>query len=445
MSLYSRMLGDVLIPAYDAARGRKHSAYRKFAEQSQWWNEEQIRAYQWEALTKLLQHAYRNVPATSEAFRSIGARPEDIRTPQDFARLPILTREDINTRRDELRATNFPERLIEHATGGSSGVPTRFLITYESYEWRCAVSERAYSWSGCRLGDRTLYLWGAPIGTLTRSAQRKMKIFRSLRRELMFNTFSQNEELWETIYRQARAWKPKLVVGYVSSLEQFCRYLIASGKSLPGVTAAIAAAEPVYDTTRELVDKALSAPLFNTYGSREFMSIGAECEHHDGLHTHAENLYLETETNSTTEASPLLVTDLHNHGMPFIRYRIGDLAILDNTPCRCGRGLPRIRSIQGRILDAMRTTDGRHVPGEFFPHLMKDIPEIREFQARQESTEKIVLLVVQKTEMSEGSQRLLDHEIQKVFGSSTRIEVQRVDEIPRLASGKRRVTVGLPQ
>jgi phenylacetate-CoA ligase len=105
--------------------------------------------------------------------------------------------------------------------------------------------------------------------------------------------------------------------------------------------------------------------------------------------------------------------------------------------------LPRIRSIEGRVLDALRTRDGRIVPGEFIPHLMKDIPEVREFQARQETIDRILLNVVLSGELSERSQALLKFEIGRIFGDSTSVVIQPVDAIPKLASGKRRVTIGL--
>jgi phenylacetate-CoA ligase len=156
-----------------------------------------------------------------------------------------------------------------------------------------------------------------------------------------------------------------------------------------------------------------------------------------------ENLVVETESGSATQGSPVLITDLHNYGMPFIRYRIGDVAIMQDGSCACGRGLPRIRSIEGRVLDALRTKDGRIVPGEFFPHLMKDIPEVREFQVRQESLDRICLSVVLSAELSERSRSLLQFEVGRIFGDSASVIIQPVDAIPRLASGKRRVTIGL--
>lgn len=443
MNLYSRLLERVLIPAYYRAQGRKQGQYRSFVEKSQWWPEERLREFQWGETRKLLRHAFDNVPYYAEKYAAAGIAFEDIRTPEDFARLPPLTREEVNAHRDRLSARNFQGRLIESATGGSSGVPTRFYLNLDSYDWRFAVSERAYSWSGWRTGLRTLYLWGAPVGRVAPRAARKMRLFRALRREWMINTFSQSEELWEGVWRGAVQWRPKILVGYVSSLEGFCRYLQQTGRRVDGIRAVLAAAEPVYDTTRALVQSAIGAPLFNTYGSREFMSLAAECDRHNGLHIHVENTLLEPEAGHPGPAAPILVTDLHNYGMPFLRYRIGDLGVFDSGPCACGRGLPRLRSLEGRVLDVLRTADGRVVPGEFIPHLLKEIREVREFQARQDSLDRITLSLVYDGELSDRSRSLLAAEIAKVFGSSTEIRIERVDAIPLLPSGKRRVTIGL--
>jgi phenylacetate-CoA ligase len=441
MSAYSRVLEGVLLPAYNAVLGREYSRLRSFLEESQWWPAERIAEFQWKELQSLVRHALATVPYYRRKHAGVNAG--DIRTREDYAKLAPLTREEVNEHRAELCSTAYKGRLFPHATGGSSGTPTRFFITRESFDWRTACTQRCYAWPGCRLGERTLYLWGAPIGRQSWKAEWKMKAFRAVRREFMVNTFHQSAELWERVLAYGRKVRAPFVVGYVSSLEGFCRYLIETKQRLDGVRAVIAAAEPVYESHRELVREALGAPLYNTYGSREFMSIAGECERRDGLHVHAENLLVETEAAPEEGPSKILITDLHNYGMPFLRYEIGDLGVLEAGACACGRGLPRLRSIEGRVLDALRGRDGRVVPGEFFPHLMKDIPEVREFQAEQKAIDHIVLRMVQSGELSERSRATLESEIRKAFGDSARIELERVDSIPARASGKRRVTIGL--
>jgi len=445
MSLYNRLLESVLLPVYYVSRGRRYPHHRRFLEQSQWWPPERLREFQWQELQPLLRTAFLHTPFYRQKYMASGARLEDIRTWEDFASLPPLTREEIRQHRSEMRARSYTGKLIQHSTGGSTGSPTRFDITMESYDWRCAASVRAYSWSGCRLGERTLYLWGAPAGAQGRKQSWKMNAFRRLRNELIIPTFHQSEEFWQDTYKRALQFRPRFIVGYVSSLEGLCKYLKSVGKQVPGVRAALAAAEPVQQATRTLVSSALDAPLFNTYGSREFMSIGAECEMHSGLHLNQENTLLETESGAELGPSPILITDLHNLGMPFIRYQIGDMGLMSGRKCNCGRGLTLLDSVDGRVLDVLRTADGRVVPGELFPHLLKEIPEIIEFQVWQKSLDHILLSLVLCEELSERSRALIESETKKWMGNSTRLELNRVASIPRRGSGKLRVTIGLGQ
>ena len=163
--MYPRLLESVLLPAYDRARGRRYVERRTFLEGSQWWSAERVREFQWSELKKLLAHVFASVPYLRQKYRAEGIAFEDVKGWDDFRRLPPLTRAEINTHGKDLCSTSYTGRLLPHATGGSTGVPTRFARTYESYDWRMAAKDRAYSWSGWHLGERALYLWGAPIGT----------------------------------------------------------------------------------------------------------------------------------------------------------------------------------------------------------------------------------------------------------------------------------------
>jgi phenylacetate-CoA ligase len=437
------LLESVLLPAYDRMRGRRYVERLTFLEQSQWWTRERVRAFQWTELQKLLTHVFASVPYLKEKYRTAGIALEDVRSLEDFARLPTLTRAEVNAHGPELCSTAYNGELLPHSTGGSTGVPTRFFRTYDSYDWRTAAKDRAYSWTGWRLGMPAIYLWGAPVGSVARRQAWKTRAYEAVHRQLTVNTFSQSDELWNDVYRRALKYRPTLVVGYVSSLVEFAGFLRRTNRTIPGVTCAIAAAEPLFEDTRRHVERALGAPLFNTYGSREFMSIAAECEYRDGLHVHAENLVVETTDREGHGPSEIVVTDLHNYGMPLVRYEIGDLGTLVDTSCRCGRGLPLLKSIDGRTLDALRTADGRTVPGEFFPHLLKEIPECAQYRVEQTTVDRIVISAVLTREMSSRSEALLRSEIARVFGAGTTCEVQRVAQIPLLKSGKRRITVGM--
>jgi phenylacetate-CoA ligase len=433
----------VLQPACDRVRGRRYTERRIFLESSQWWSEERLREFQWAELRKLLAHVFQSVPYLRQKYRAAGVELRDLRGWDDFRRLPPLTRAEVNAHGAELCSTTYQGRLLPHATGGSSGVPARFFRTYESYDWRLAAKDRAYSWTGWQPGERALYLWGAPVGHVPWHRALKVRVHDLVQRHLVVSTFSQSDALWERVYSRAVRFRPALVVGYVSSLEGFASHLRRTNRSLPSIRWAIAGAEPLFEATRRRVEEALGVPVFNTYGSREFMSIGGECEYGGGLHVHAENLVVETRDESAADPSEILITDLHNYGMPFVRYETGDLGRLAGGACCCGRGLPVLAAIDGRVLDVLRTVDGRTVPGEFFPHLLKDIPEIAEFRVEQKRSDRLIILAVLTRPLSAGSRNLLRREVANVFGAGTVCELEPVDRIPPLKSGKRRVTVGM--
>jgi phenylacetate-coenzyme A ligase PaaK-like adenylate-forming protein len=440
---YARLLESVLLPAYDRVRGRRYMERRTFLERSQWWSAERVRDFQWTELRKLLTHVLASVPYLREKYRAAGVVLEDLKGWDDFRRLPPLTRAEVNAHGRDLCSTAYKGKLLPHATGGSTGVPTRFFRTYESYDWRMAAKDRAYSWSGWRLGEPALYLWGAPVGSVSRRQHVKTRAYETIHRQLVVNTFSQSDALWNDVYSRALRFRPVLVVGYVSSLDVFAAYLRRTKRAIPGVRCAIAAAEPLVEATRWQIERGLGAPLSNTYGSREFMSVGGECEYRDGLHVHAENLVVETRDHDADAPSEVLITDLHNYGMPFVRYETGDLGRMADRSCRCGRGLPLLQSVEGRVLDALRTADGRVVPGEFFPHLLKDIPELAQYRVEQKSVDRLVISAVLTAPLSERSNGLLRREIGKVFGAGTLYELRAVTRIPELTSGKRRITVGI--
>ena len=440
---YERLLTSLMLRAYDRARGRRYVERRTFLDGSQWWSRDRVLEFQWSALKALLTHAFTSVPYLARKYRAAGIALADVRGWDDVRLLPPLTRAEVNAHGPELCSTAYTGRLLPHATGGSTGAPTRFFRTYESYDWRTAAKDRAYSWAGWGAGQRALYLWGAPLGGVTRRRRWKMRLHEAVQRQLVVNTFSQDDRLWNDVYARARRFRPTLIVGYVSSLEAFAAFLERTGRSLPSLTGAIAAAEPLSEATRRRIEAGLGVAVFNTYGSREFMSIAAECELRNGLHIHAENLLVEAPQAADGGPSEILVTDLHNYGMPFVRYAIGDVGVVTDESCPCGRGLPLLRSLDGRVLDSLRTADGRTVPGEFFPHLLKEIPELAHYRVEQQAVDRLVISAVLTAPLSEPSAALVRQEVARVFGARTTCEVRPVKHIAPLPSGKRRVIVGL--
>lgn len=442
---YETAFQRVLYPAYESGVRRRHTLdWLASYQADQWLAPEQIQALQFERLHRMLQHCYIDVPFYRRRWREAGIRPSDIRSLADFARLPILTKADIREHFDELKATSQSDKLLYKATGGSTGEPLRFGYTRESNDRRTAVMWRGYGWAGSRMGRRTLYLWGGPVGRPGRAHQLKDRLFNAAFARHVLNSFHMTEANLAEYADAIEHYRPDVIVAYVGPLVRLAQWMLDEGRTLQHRPQSIVCgAEALHAFQRELIEQAFGCPAFNTYGCREVMLIASECEHRHGLHINADHLVVELldADGEPSSSGEVVLTDLFNYGMPLIRYANGDMASMAGHDCPCGRGLPLLDRVDGRVLDAIRTPDGRYLPGEFFPHMLKEVPGVLRFQLVQRALDRLDLSIVPGRAFNGDSLDFIRHEARKVLGTSVELHCHMVDDIPLTPSGKLRVTV----
>lgn len=443
-SAYGELYRRVLWPAYEFSHGRATPNLLRAAQAAQWKTLEELQVLQWKELQKLLQHACEMSSWHKARFDSLGANPQDIRSIDDFRKLPKMTREEINQNREHILSKSYRGRAYLHRTGGSTGTPLHFYVNRTSYEWRVAMTMRGYGWADCRDGERQFYVWGEPIQRQPLVKRLKGSLHNVFLRRMIFSSFRFDKSRIQDCVRRINAFRPRTLVGYTNALYALAQFLLEHPQVFSSPQAIITGAEGVNEMQREVIEKALGAPLFSSYGSREFMLIGMECSERNGFHLSADNLLVEVVTGNRPvvgEVGTILVTDLHNLAFPFIRYEIGDLGIVARHGCRCGRSLPLLAKIVGRKLDVIRTPEGGIVPGEFFPHLMKEFQSVKQFQVVQNRVDSLQVKVVWRNGHPEGELKRIEKLIQEKLGSRVRLHLNIVPEIPLTPSGKFRVTV----
>lgn len=405
-SAYGAIFQNLLLPVWErGVRRRDTLDHLASLERSQWLSREELAHGETRALVELLSYAGQHVPYYREIFGKLRFDPRAVRSRVDLAELPLLTREIVRERYADLVDPAHRGRNIKKGTSGSTGKPLKFEYSPASECWRQAVKVRGYGWAGYRPGRKAFFYWAAVTAGLPTV---KIRLDRVLKRETFFDSMKQDLAARQVALAALRRTRPEIIVCYTQACAQFARWITDNGlRDWPDIPV-ICAAEAVLPADRAVLAKAFGPDIFETYGSRETMLMAAECENHTGMHVSEENLLLELvrhgETLGAGETGDVVVTDLHNRGMPMIRYVNGDVATLAvRQRCACGRGLRLLERVDGRRADTMFDGAGNAVPGIVFHVLFSDARReiVRQFQAVQSQDGAVVLKVVRGRDFAE--------------------------------------------
>jgi phenylacetate-CoA ligase len=441
--------------AQDLRGERVRAALRELRETEQW-PEDRLRRLQWERLQALVGFAWENVPFYRTKWSAAGFAPGDLKTEDDWRRLPPLTREDLRDRGAELRAPRRRPGLIA-ATSGSSGQPVTVDRSHASWAYAHAAMFRGWGWQGLRAGDRHAYFWGVPLDpAAARTARRKDRLFNRER----LNAFRIDAGSSRAFFERMRRHSARFALGYPSALAAFAREIREAGldgRAL-GWRAALTTAEVLHDHQRELLEETFGARVADAYGCAEVGMAGVECES-GGMHVPVEAVVVDqapVESGAAagamaTDAAPLrtaegdaaelLLTDLANRNQPIIRYRVGDLVepVHPAACCPCGRFLPLLGRVSGRAGDTLILPDGRRVnanlPSYIFKHHARQ-GTVHEYQFVQEPSGRVELRVVRGPNWSDSINESLASEVRSVLGLE--VVLRPVDRIPRRGRAKHR-------
>jgi phenylacetate-CoA ligase len=408
-------------------------------ERSQWLSAAELGALQDRKLAGLITFAAKRCPYYRE--RLAGALGGSFGV--ELARLPFLTRQDLQERLEELVDEGADRTsLIKAATGGSTGHPVHFYLDRNRAAYDISAKVRARRWWGVEVGAREVILWGSPIELAPKNKWVACKD-RALN-TTFFSAFRMRPEDMREYHRRLRHIRPEVVFGYASSLQQFARFLEQEGLRADdlGVKVVITTAELLYDFMREDISRVFGCPVANEYGSRDGGYIAHECPS-GRMHVTAESMVLECVDETGARCPPgvegeLVLTHLDNFAMPLIRYRIGDRGALSDETCPCGRSLPVLQVMGGRTHDVIRTTDGSPIHPLFLIYVIRPLAGVKQFRIVQKSLSQMDVLLLTDEKFDPANEGYIVQRYQAFMGEGLRVGVKRVAEIPLTASGKHR-------
>ncbi len=437
--MYTSLVSGLLFPLQEHLKKHDTVRVRRKLEETQWWDADRIESLRIERLRALLIEAGTHVPYYRQLFQKTGFDPAKVASTACLQQLPTLTKADIRANSQALQHADA-RGLVRSTTGGSSGEPLAFFIGAERVSHDVAAKWRATRWFGVDIGDPELVVWGSPIelGAQDRLRQLRDKLMRST----LLSAFDMNDANLDRYLRSIRQTRPRMIFGYPYSIAHIARHAQRRGVRLNdlGVKVAFVTSEYLYPHQRDTIGTVFGCPVANGYGGRDAGFIAHECEA-GGMHITAEDIIVETLDASGAPAAPgqpgeVTVTHLATRDYPFIRYRTGDIAVLDDQRCRCGRCLPMIREIQGRTNDFLIATDGTPMPCGAFTYLVREIPGVESFKVVQESMTLTRIWLVVGDRFEPSALRALEKGFRRRLGEGVQIGIACVDHIPAEKSGK---------
>jgi phenylacetate-CoA ligase len=416
---------------------------KQYAEIKSLATKEEILSFQKERLEKLLAHAYHNVPYYNKLFRDYGIASNDRVDLARFNEIPILTKDIIKRHQKELISRDYKtRRWYFNSTGGSTGEPITFIQDNVYDRWDNAVF---YYYYKDILGIdepsvKKAILWGSERDIFQGGMGWIAKIVNWLNNTVFLNSFKMTPEDMDRYLDIINSYQPHLIRGYASSLFELCRHAERKGGKIHAPELVISSAERLSGEMRGKIEKVFGAKVYDFYGSREINNLSGECReglmHILAFHNYVEILDDNNQPVKEGELGRVIVTNLHNYSMPFIRYEVGDMAVLGPKRCQCGNILPTLGRVTGRITDHFVKEDRTIIHGEYFTHLFYLKDWVASFQVIQEDYRRIKILVVLKENINEPEKKDIEDKIRLIMGQDCQLIWDFVDEIPATPEGK---------
>lgn len=402
-------------------------------------------------LRRLIAHAYGAVPYYRALLERHGVRPDQVRTAADLALVPVTSRRELQRApmADRLARGSDPARLLAYRTSGSAGVPLVVHRTWLEERVNSACRLRALREFGLRPGDVrvTLRAGLGVLGGVPPRGERAQRVLRALGlyRKLTVDYRAAPAQLVE----QLAAHRPDVLTGLPSVLAELARAVRPEQRPRLRPRLVVCGGEVLTEAARQHIASGLGARVTDLYGSHELGVIAWQCPAGAGLHVADDSLVLEVVKDGRSaepgETGEVVATRLHAYAMPFIRYRLGDLATRGPSPCPCGAPFSTILAVEGRVAEYFPMPDGSVLHPNALLHVVYHHAArwVARFQLTQETLTRLVLRVVPLAPPSADDLAALAAAARARLGPAVDFEVLLVQDIPLDPTGKFRASRSL--
>ena len=387
----------------------------------------------------IIKHAYTHTPFYRALYDQEKIEITNIKGVNDAHKLPIITKKML--RKDfpeKVIAPNEFKRALFDRTSGSTGEPFEFYKDERSTPKRRSSYMLFNTWMG--VGPHEKHLQISSPKAHTRYKTLSNQIFRKshisslmIKRKNIRNVVSKINNISPTYFE-----------GYSASLYNTAYLMEEQGLELKNnPKAIIATSEDLIESYRKKIQDVFKSPVYNRYGSREFSgAVAQECNLFEGSHINSSFFHIDLVDEEGTsvaedERGRIIITDLLNRVMPFIRYDLGDSAIRGPEKGECGRTFPIIRNIKGKSNFFLISKNDERTPIETIQSYLfqKYAPTVNNFQFLHNKKGDLILYIVPARGFTDKILKEMYRYLDSTLENFT-INIELVEDILHTRAGK---------
>jgi len=363
--------------------------------------------------------------------------------PNKWEELPIMNKGDYQIDIKRLLSNSYTLKNTYIAnTSGSAGHPFFYAKNKEAHAITWGLAENRYGWHNITLDSKQARYYGSPLETTSKIKE----VFKDwVMNRYRFLVFDATDDTFEKHLLIFNKNKFEYVYGYTNSLVLFARFLIKNQITLkeicPTITSCISTSETLTIEDRNLMRLGFGVDVVNEYGVSEAGGITAFEDVERNWRLSIETQFIEIVDDNGNivnngKEGKILITDLHNQAMPFLRYEIGDIGILNLNK----NGLLTLRELTGRTNDTILLPSGRKSPGLTFYYVSRSILEssgvLKEFIIRQTKLDTFIFDIVSDRDLNTKELQQIKQKMKLYLESGLKLKINRISSIRRPKSGK---------
>ena len=401
--------------------------YRK----TQYWDNHKIDNYQFKRLRKQLIQASKT-QYYNKLFKELNFNPRaDFKSINDLEKIPVTEKNKVKENTDSFINNKYRKKSLPFYTSGSTGNPMKALIHPLHWVIEQAVIFRHWSWGGYSFRDAT-----AMLRSYSPKEGEPLTKYSKPLNTTYFSPFHLTDENMMMYYNLMIDLKTKVLRGYPSSVKIFALFLKKNSLKINSIKQILVASEVLTDNDRNIIESVFDCKISNHYGLAEQIVMFGDCENHTHLHNYFEYGYVELLDTDKPNIKKIIGTNLHNKTMPIIRYDTGDLAIVDDSKCKCSRNGVSILNILGRHDSNIECPDKSSIPTVNFYTMLEDFLEFSGWQIVYNENEFIINYVLIDKITSVRLIELENRLIQRVSHKGFKINLNEVSALQRTSEGK---------